>query len=559
MSRQLSQQEIDAVFQNMQDRKREAPAVKFDFRRPGPHPQIPGPRHPPAARHVRPQPGLQPLGLSAFLPDRQPGQRGAALVRRISGRPALAHLHGFARPQPLRRQRRAGTESLAGVSDSGDAAGRQRASPRRRSSATSPKSSRSCWTACSASSCRICGRPGKPVTTVDFTIESMETEPQLLHMLAPNEAVVSIGIEVRIGETVGMMNIAMPSIVIKMMRQKFDQQWSVRKTHASEAEQARVLRLLREALLAVEARLEGPTLTVRDLLSLDRRPPADRSITRWSGRSSCWSMARTSSRPRWSAPGKRRACLIEQIRRPAGQGRISEDGAGSADAGSADRSRAANPETRVRGAGRCSGPARTAAERPAARAHRHRACVACPSCCCSRFRNSADGVLHRAVDVRRQRVGRHALVVDAALQRPVGADQRRRAPPGRRNRPRRASPARRPPEDRPEECRAAVRAPRRNVLGDLDVPVRNRASSIGVRLFVLPRLLQKLAIERAVHRHFALGAAADGADVAADARAEAPRTAGLANRARHSLSIEVEGNRRPNEPHESILQSRNRA
>ena len=48
----------------------------------------------------------------------------------------------------------------------------------------------------------------KAVTCVDFTIESMETEPQLLHLLAPNEAVVAIGIEVRIGETVGMMNIA---------------------------------------------------------------------------------------------------------------------------------------------------------------------------------------------------------------------------------------------------------------------------------------------------------------------------------------------------------------
>src|SRR5260370_5889553 len=34
VSRQVSQQEIDAVFQNLQGRKREAPAVKFDFRRP---------------------------------------------------------------------------------------------------------------------------------------------------------------------------------------------------------------------------------------------------------------------------------------------------------------------------------------------------------------------------------------------------------------------------------------------------------------------------------------------------------------------------------------------
>ena len=54
------------------------------------------------------------------------------------------------------------------------------------------------------------------VTALEFSIESHETEPQLLHILAPNEAVVSIGVEVRLGDIVGMMNIALPSIVIKM-------------------------------------------------------------------------------------------------------------------------------------------------------------------------------------------------------------------------------------------------------------------------------------------------------------------------------------------------------
>ena len=90
----------------------------------------------------------------------------------------------------------------------------------------------------------------------------METEPQLLHLLAPNEAVVAIGIEVRIGEAVGMMNIAMPSIVIKMMRQKFDQQWSVRKTHASEAEQAPRAAPAARGDADAGGALEGPTLTV---------------------------------------------------------------------------------------------------------------------------------------------------------------------------------------------------------------------------------------------------------------------------------------------------------
>jgi flagellar motor switch protein FliM len=168
----------------------------------------------------------------------------------------------------------------------------------------------------------------KAVTNVDFTIESMETEPQLLHLLAPNEAVVSIGIEVRIGETVGMMNIAMPSIVIKMMRQKFDQQWSVRKTHASEAEQARVLRVLRQATLTMEARMEGPTLRVEDLLGLKEGNllvfdfPVTRPIDLSVNGSHRFTAQVVST-------GKKRACQLATVRPPAAQGRTSADPAGA--------------------------------------------------------------------------------------------------------------------------------------------------------------------------------------------------------------------------------------
>ena len=106
------------------------------------------------------------------------------------------------------------------------------------------------------------------VTTMDFSVDAHETEPQLLQILAPNEAVVAISMEVRIGDTAGMMNIGIPSIVIKMLRQKFDQQWSVRKTQATEEEHARVLRLIRPAIIHLDARLQGPNLGVETLLDL---------------------------------------------------------------------------------------------------------------------------------------------------------------------------------------------------------------------------------------------------------------------------------------------------
>ena len=268
MNRQLSQVEIDAVFQNLRDRKRETPAAKFDFRRPDriPKSQV-------RAIHLLHDTFVRNLvsSLSAYL-------RSYLIVNLVSVEQLSYSEFLDGLPSPtcmvslgLRPYDGNGVlelnpslvfpilEMLLG--------GSGKTSPPMQRDITEIEQKlldglfriilgdlREAW---------------KGVTAVDFTIEAMETEPQLLHILAPNEAVVAIAVEVRIGATVGMMNIAMPSIVIKMMRQKFDQQWSVRKTHASQAEQERVLRILRGSALTLEGRLAGPTLTVQDLLTLD--------------------------------------------------------------------------------------------------------------------------------------------------------------------------------------------------------------------------------------------------------------------------------------------------
>ncbi len=122
------------------------------------------------------------------------------------------------------------------------------------------------------------------VAQIEFSIESHETEPQLLQILAPNEAVVAISMEVRIGETAGMMNIGIPSIIVKMLRQKFDQQWSVRKTQATGDEHSRMLRLIRPSVVHLDARLQGQKLTTSAMLDLQEGDvlafdyPVDRPI-----------------------------------------------------------------------------------------------------------------------------------------------------------------------------------------------------------------------------------------------------------------------------------------
>src|SRR6185295_10250896 len=71
------------------------------------------------------------------------------------------------------------------------------------------------------------------------------------------------------GENTGLMNIGMPSIIIKMLRHKFDQQWSVRKGDSGVDVQTRILNLLKPTNLHLDARLEGPTLLVQDLMTLE--------------------------------------------------------------------------------------------------------------------------------------------------------------------------------------------------------------------------------------------------------------------------------------------------
>jgi flagellar motor switch protein FliM len=106
------------------------------------------------------------------------------------------------------------------------------------------------------------------VTSIDFSVESLETEPQFVQILDPGEAFVAVAMEMRAGETTGMVNLAFPSLFIKMMRNRFDHQLSLRKAGSTEADQARMLRLVEPAEIELEARLQGPTLRLEDLVRL---------------------------------------------------------------------------------------------------------------------------------------------------------------------------------------------------------------------------------------------------------------------------------------------------
>jgi flagellar motor switch protein FliM len=109
----------------------------------------------------------------------------------------------------------------------------------------------------------------RTVADLEFAIQTVETEIQSFRVLAPQEAVVAIGIEMHIGEVSGMMNFAIPSVILKMMRQKFDQQWTARKVETDPARRAGILKKIRAGTVRLDASLAASSISIRDLLSLE--------------------------------------------------------------------------------------------------------------------------------------------------------------------------------------------------------------------------------------------------------------------------------------------------
>lgn len=108
----------------------------------------------------------------------------------------------------------------------------------------------------------------RTVVQIDFAVDALERKPQLSKRIARNEAVVAISIELNIGETVGMINLAIPSITLKMMSQRFDQQWSVRKSVSPEIEGMIARRMSDQLHVNTELALLGATLTLSDLMAM---------------------------------------------------------------------------------------------------------------------------------------------------------------------------------------------------------------------------------------------------------------------------------------------------
>lgn len=108
----------------------------------------------------------------------------------------------------------------------------------------------------------------KPIASIGFAFDCVETEPLLSNRISRNEAVVVVTMELRIGDKTGKVNLAVPSITLKMLRHRFDQQSTTKRTESPETEAAIKQKLSGALSLDVDCALVGARIRLSDLLNL---------------------------------------------------------------------------------------------------------------------------------------------------------------------------------------------------------------------------------------------------------------------------------------------------
>ncbi len=108
------------------------------------------------------------------------------------------------------------------------------------------------------------------VPSTQFAIESRETSPRLVQIVAPNEIVAALVFEVRMGSVSGMMNFCIPAHLLEPLRHQFEVEKSVYVKDESKADEIenRILDVLMYTDTKLEAFLGKVKVNIRDILQL---------------------------------------------------------------------------------------------------------------------------------------------------------------------------------------------------------------------------------------------------------------------------------------------------
>lgn len=108
----------------------------------------------------------------------------------------------------------------------------------------------------------------RQIVKLKMSIVATETSPQLIQVVAPNEIVVLIVFELKVGEAKGFMNFCIPSIVLEPIAKRFSQDWYADRAKTSVEEIKKIKLNLLKTLIEMQVGIYGNHITSRDLLNL---------------------------------------------------------------------------------------------------------------------------------------------------------------------------------------------------------------------------------------------------------------------------------------------------
>jgi len=113
-------------------------------------------------------------------------------------------------------------------------------------------------------------RAWENVLELNLEVERVESNPQLVQIVPPNEVVVLISFELTIGDVRGMMNLCVPFNSIERVSNRLTaNNWvSYSRTEATAASIAQIGRRLHPAAVELVATLARSTISTKDLLEL---------------------------------------------------------------------------------------------------------------------------------------------------------------------------------------------------------------------------------------------------------------------------------------------------
>jgi flagellar motor switch protein FliM len=109
------------------------------------------------------------------------------------------------------------------------------------------------------------------IAEIDPIFTDFEVNPQFLQVISPNDTVVVISLNTKVGETSGMINICIPHVVLEPIIPKLSVHYwmQAQKKESSPEETEAIERRIRFAKLPIIAELGTATITIQEFLQLE--------------------------------------------------------------------------------------------------------------------------------------------------------------------------------------------------------------------------------------------------------------------------------------------------